>query len=666
MNIITRIKNGVKGFRSSTLANPSSTLLDYFGGGETYTGKKISATSALQISAVWSSVQVIASDMAKLPFSIYKKTDTGRVSIPDHNLTNALSHFPNSEMSAIDFTSTMMLHLLLRGNAYAQIIRSNDQKVLELYPISPDNVVVKRVDGELMYVINTGSKIVSLPSKDVFHLRGALSQDGVTGLSVISYGKQSMGFAAGIEEYGARLFGNSCKIGNTFSSEVNLSKEAYANFITEMKKIHEGSSNAHRDIILPVGITKQPAAYVAPNDAQFLETRKFTIEEIGRLFRVPPHKISSMEHSTFSNIEHQSLEFVQDCLLTWIIKWEQQIYRSLLSDEEKKQGFYGKYNVNAILRGDVKTRTDHYRTMFNLGVYSINEIRKFEEKNPITEDYGDKRFIQLNMSTVDNIANPVESAVRSENPDQETRSINETRSFTARLRLRKRYKPIIKNEMTRIINKEVAELSAGLEKHLTRRGKTDYKGFIKTFYKTHKAFIVKTLGPVISSYAGAVAEEAADEVNGEPPSQEELDVMTAQYIDDIATERVSTGEGQLLALLDDPENAENLDEVINERLDGWGETEAEKLAQRNATEGEARISRLVWVVLGWTGFRWVTHGDNCPICETLSGKIVGVNGSFTSGNIPNGKGGTFKTYGKDILQPPLHGGCACSLSPTRL
>ena len=371
--------------------------------GSSTAGKNVTERSAMQMTAVYSCVRILAEAVAGLPLHLYRyKEDNGKEKAIDHTLYHLLHDEPNPEMSSFVFRETLMTHLLLWGNAYAQIIRNGKGEVIALYPLIPNRMTVNRDEnGQLYYeyssasddINSNSSRTVVLMSRDVLHIPG-LGFDGLVGYSPIAMAKNAIGMAIACEEYGAKFFANGAAPSGVLE---------HPGTIKDPKKVREawqsqfgGSSNAGRVAVLEEGMKYTPIS-ISPEQAQFLETRKFQINEIARIFRIPPHMVGDLEKSSFSNIEQQSLEFVKYTLDPWVIRWEQSLMRALLSNDEKKEYFI-KFNLEGLLRGDYESRMKGYSIGRQNGWMSANDIRELENLDRISrEDGGDLYLVNGNM-----------------------------------------------------------------------------------------------------------------------------------------------------------------------------------------------------------------------------------------------------------------------------
>ncbi len=366
---------------------PGSTYSFFFG--STTSGKTVNERTALQTTAVYACVRILAETIASLPLHTFRYTDRGKEKALDHPLYYLLHNEPNSEMTSFVFRETLMSHLLLWGNAYAQIIRDGRGQILSLYPLLPDKMTVDRAaSGDIIYQYRTDRGVYLLRREEVLHVPG-LGFDGLIGYSPIAMAKNAIGMAIATEEYGASFFANGANPGGVLE---------HPGVVKDPKRVREswnavyqGSSNAHRVAVLEEGMKFQ-AIGIPPEQAQFLETRKFQINEIARIFRVPPHMLADLEKSSFSNIEQQSLEFVKYTLDPWVIRWEMAIQKALFLPSEKKQ-YFVKFNLDGLLRGDYQSRMTGYATGRQNGWLSSNDIRELENMNPIPPELGGDLYL---------------------------------------------------------------------------------------------------------------------------------------------------------------------------------------------------------------------------------------------------------------------------------
>ena len=360
--------------------------------GRSNAGKRVTDRTALQHIAVYACVRVLSEAIAQLPLHVYKYNENGKERVPQHPLYFLLHDQPNPEMTSFVFRETLMSHLLIYGNAYAQIIRNGRGDVLGLYPLMPDKMKVDRDEkNRLIYIYSRYDEAnpnlkeqgdIVLYADEVLHIPG-LGYDGLVGYSPIALAKNAIGISIACEDYGASFFGNNANPSGVLE---------HPGVIKNPDKLRDawhrayGGRNAHKVAVLEEGVKFTPIS-IPNNEAQFLETRKFQIEEIARMYRVPLHMIGDLDHATFSNVEHLSLDFVKYSLDPWIVRWEQGLQKALLSDSEKGQYFI-KFNVDGLLRGDYASRMQGYSIGIQNGFLCPNDVRELEDMNLIPEEKG--------------------------------------------------------------------------------------------------------------------------------------------------------------------------------------------------------------------------------------------------------------------------------------
>ena len=367
--------------------------------GRTTSGKPVNERTAMQTTAVYACVRILVEAVASLPLHVYEyQDDGGKKLVHDHPLYYLLHDEPNPEMTSFVFRETLMSHLLIWGNAYAQIIRDGAGRVLGLYPLLPDKMGVQRDDrGNIYYVYSRNCDEnpmfkeygdIRLKAEDVLHIPG-LGFDGLIGYSPIAMAKNAVGMTLACEEYGASFFANGANPGGVLEHPGVLKDPSKVR--ESWNSVYRGVNNAHKIAVLEEGMKYQQIG-IPPEEAQFLETRKFQINEIARLYRIPPHMVGDLDKSSFSNIEQQSLEFVKYTLDPWVIRWEQSLQRSLLLPGEKGKYFI-KLNVDGLLRGDYQSRMNGYAVGRQNGWFSANDIREMENMNPIPDEQGGNLYL---------------------------------------------------------------------------------------------------------------------------------------------------------------------------------------------------------------------------------------------------------------------------------
>lgn len=435
------------------------------------TGLGISADSALRASAVWACTRLIAEAVSSLPLVLHRRrADGGRERAIDHPLYSVLYDEPNPWQTTFTWLEQMTSHALLRGAGYSQIVPGSRGAVTELRPLNPDLVKPELVGGNtLRYRYRAPSGEQVLNGEDVFHLPG-LTLDGVNNISVIGYARETIGLAIATEQYGARLFGQGARPSGILKHPGKLSKEARANLRASWQENYGGLAKSHGTAVLEEG-TEFQSISMTSEDAQFLQTREFVAEDIARWFRVPPHMIGLTSKATSwgTGIEQMSIGFVIYTLMPWIRRWEQAIARQLIRRRERQE-LFAQFLVNALLRGDTLSRFQAYSTGRQWGWYSANDVRRFEDENPI--ENGDIYLTPSNMTEAG--TGPMPPAP--------------PRSPTQRAKLGDL---LLRDTAARMVRREVSTITQ-IAKH-TASDVDGWRQQIGAFYDEHRGFIMQTL-----------------------------------------------------------------------------------------------------------------------------------------------------------------------------
>jgi HK97 family phage portal protein len=389
-------------FQNSTLTNPEKWVVDFFGGGsQSNSGVRVNEETAMRVTAYLAAVKIISETVGSLPLFVYRKLESGgKERAPNHPLYNVLHDISNSEMTAFQMRETLQGHACSWGNGYAEIERDNGGRVIGLYPLLPDRTFPERdqMTKKITYrtLLPNGEQI-KLPFENVFHLPG-FGFDGLIGYNPVVLAKEAIGMSMATEEFGARFFGQGANSSGIVEYPKSLSPEALKNFKKDVNIKYEGLGNAHRLMVLEEGL-KYHQVTIPPEAAQFLETRKFQIAEIARIFRVPLHMLAEMDKATFSNIEHQAIEFVVHTIRPWLVRWEQQIKLKLLTASERRNGFFAEHLIDGLLRGDYKSRQEGLAIQRQNGIINADEWRSIENQNPQENGQGKTYLVNGNMIT---------------------------------------------------------------------------------------------------------------------------------------------------------------------------------------------------------------------------------------------------------------------------
>ena len=366
----------------------------------------VSPSTALTFSAVWAAMRLLSESISSLPIGVYKKDKNGDKIEQNNELSYLLKYQPNTYQNKIGFLEKVMMDLLCNGNSFVRIVRNNIGRPLELLPLNFNDVDVYFKENKLFY--SSAQLKSTYGAEDILHFKlitdvntaaGNSNQDGILGMSPITQCKNAIGWSMDVEEYSRTFFKNGGKLSGVLKTSRSLSEQAIDRLRNSFNNNYSNLSGANQTAVLEEGLEFQPIT-IPPDQAQFLASREFGISEIARIFNVPPHLLKDLTKSSFNNIEMQSQEFVTYSLMPYLNKIELEMNTKLFRKTNIGKE-YIKFNTNALLRGNIKDRSDFYRTMLNIGVMSINEIRQKEDLNSIKD--GEKHFIPLNMTTLENL-----------------------------------------------------------------------------------------------------------------------------------------------------------------------------------------------------------------------------------------------------------------------
>lgn len=669
MSLFGRLINKRRITATTDLARPDAWLSKMLGGSiRTKTGVSVNEENALKYSAVFACVRVISEGVATLPFPIYQKLERGKEKARNHPLYDMLQIKPNPEMTAFSFRETMQMHLLLWGNAYAEIEFSKAGKPLNLWLLTPNRTKRVRDDqGRTRYRVTLPNGSEKLLYKEqVLHISGP-SLNGIDGLSPIGYNREAIGLGMATEEFGSRFFLNGTNMGAVVEHPGTLSDSAEKHLKGSLQEKYEGLGNAHRLLLLEEGM-KLHKIGIPPNDAQFLETRKFQTREIARFYNVRPHMIGDLENATFSNIEHQGIEHVVHTLTPWLRRWEQEVNTKVVTDK----GFFAEFVVDALLRGDIKSRYEAYAIGKQWGFLNTDMIMENENMNPLPDNLGQMFYVPMNMVPAEQAQAKSESDQFQERSDRSRPVQNRKRHSPVQMRsaqLKNRtadsFKPMFRDAEKRIVGKEVKEIKRALKKHLNERSESSFRSWLESYYREFPGYIREQMEPVIHTLAAQIQSVVEEELGQEIESTSELSTFVRNYVDAFTARYIGSSQAQLKALMRDSE-AELTGEIadeLEERLDEWEEKRPDKIAMRETVQASNALAKTFYIFAGVASLRWVTMGSKtCSLCEELDGEVVGIEKYFIERDESlEGEDGNEITVQKPCGHAPLHDGCQCQI-----
>lgn len=472
MNKFFRVVAGIYNAIKTGGGNPQSPqywLQKLFGKNVTLTGIEIDEDTALKYSAVWAAVNIISGAVGFLPIIAYRRLEKGKERLTKHPVARLMHSRPNPYMDALTFKEVLQAHALLWGNGYAEIERDGAGRPIALWPLLPNKTEPKIVDKILVYKVYQPDKTVTLPYDNVLHIKG-LGFDGLKGYSVIQYAAENMALGLAAEKNAAAFFGNDSSPTGILTTDDPLKKETKEVVEKDWEEKHKGLDKRYRIAVLHSGL-KWMQIGISAKDSQLIESRQFSVNDIARWFTIPPHMLADLERATFSNIEHQGLEFVTWTLAKWLKRWELECSYKLFSTAEQDDTFL-EFLVDALLRGDTKTRSESYRIALggnnNPAYMTVNEVR--EKENLAAVPGGDELF-RPNYG----------------------KSNGNNNKFAA----------LLNTAWQRIMHKEINAVRRASKKP------EQFMEWVDGFYTKHKDFVVAILKPIYVAKHGSDAEAIA-------------------------------------------------------------------------------------------------------------------------------------------------------------
>lgn len=613
------------------------------------------------ITATFACLKILADGVAALPLHLYRrKSGDTRELATKHPLYRLLHSRPNPKMSAFRFRNVGQYHLASWGNSYCQIMRNGRGQIAQLWPMLPSKMNIQKDDEQNPIYIYDGKPI---DADKILHIPG-FGFDGVEGLSVIKLHAVSMGLADILEQFGVYYFEQGTHIGSTFKHPGRLSDKAFDRLQKSLDK-KTGWGKSHKRLILEEGMEFAKTT-IPPNDSQFIESRKFQTEEIARIFRIPPHMIQMLDKATFSNITQQSLDFVQNTLQPWLVLWEQELNRALLTEEEQEE-YYFEHAVEGRLRGDTETRYKAYMTGRQWGWLSVNDIRRFENMNPIPG--GDVYLTPLNMIPSDQIttfyAKRMSPKTRTVKPAQiEYRDVSA--QVTTRDAIVDRFAPLIDAEIQRVINRQGIAIKRQVKKMVRDDTLSEFLTWLDKYYIEFEPIIARDVGPILMAMIELVLVETLKELNSEDDEISDEDIgRINKYVANYSNRHIGKSKADLVKAFDEAfqESTESAQAAVEATLDHWVDVRAETETANETVRGSSFAAQAAIFAMGLRAI-WRTRGKSCPYCNTLDGKGIGGFNEHFAGDgdiiLVDGEG-ELKVNGLK-RHPPLHRGCDCVIT----
>ena len=620
-------------------------------------GVAVTPESAMTSSAVFACVRILSETLASLPLITYERLrEGGRKRATNFYLYTLLHDEPNKWMTSFEFRETVQGHLALWGNAYCQVDYDESGRIVSIFPLRPDRMKdIKIENGVKMYQYQLPSgEYTWIGGERIWHLKAF--GDGLFGYSPVQLMRNAIGLSLAMEKFGAKFFGNGARPGGVLEHPGKLGDEAQRRLRSSWSEMHQGLDNSHKVAILEEGL-KWHEVGIPPEDAQYLEGRKFQGTEIARIYRVPPHMIADLDKATFSNIEHQSQEFLNYTMLPWTTRWEQSIRKYLLLPQEQKR-YYAEFLVDGLLRGDITARTSYYATGRNWGWLSVNDIREKENMNPV--DGGDVYLQPLNMI-------PAGSEENNDAPQRAQRSLSiesgreerTQRSVNGRRRIMLAQRSVMEELMARLYRREIVDIRPVAKRMLPMGMAAEFSAWLSKFYEEHRTFTVDKATKTFRAYMRMIVGEAQEET-GQPLADERFEGFVDAYTESFSDREAAQSEVRVRKAIaqEDPLAA------LEEEFEDWETVRAGRSGGGEIVQQANAISKLAYLAAGVQTLRWVSSGQSCPYCDSLDGMTIGINQSFLV------KGESFQPEGAeaplqtsvDMSHPPAHEGCDCMIA----
>lgn len=654
----------------------------------TSSGVTVSERNGARQATAFACINILSRDMAALPLKMYeRKPNGGRAEVTEHDLAVWLRR-PNDYMTPMQYRQAVWVSVLTTGNDYSRILR-NPGNEYQARPLPPAAIEPVLRGGRKFYELRQeNGQTITLRPEQVLHTFGYPDRDGLMGVSPIRHCMETFGRAIAVGEYGAAYFRSPVpKV--VFKAEAGFDDDAAKeSFLAAWKEKFSGKKGLTTAAVMPPGLAIDQIVKIPNEEAQFIETQKFGKEEIAQIYLVPLHRLNALDRATFSNIEHQSLEYVQYTLLPWLTAYEQAIEKQFLNPLEQER-FFVRHIVDGLLRGDHEARMKGHATSVQFGIYTINERRALENLPAIPG--GDDAIVPLNLVKLKDLDAPEPVDEPNDDPpddeepvsdseqddDERSRKLNlrngisaaEFRAASNRRVLAQRFVPRLRSEFERLDKEETDAVRRRVDTLLRSEVRTvdEFTEWVRSYFATREEQVTRAIMPLLSELSAQTRTAALEEV--EDGEAEISDAFVAGIAAYTAARWTGSAAAQLTGVAseamiegDDPADA------VRWRLDEWnnggqGGTRAQKQARRTSFTTVGAIATAVFNAIG-LGVRWVTFGKNCPYCDSLSGKRVAPGQSFVPiGDFqPDGADRPLRIRGPR-KHPPIHGGCDCMVAP---
>lgn len=656
---------------------------DIYAEGPTASGALVSEQSAMRISAVYACVKIVAWTLASLPLPTYRRMQPrGKERAYEHSNYLLLHDRPNPEQTSFEWRALMSAYQNLWGLGLSEI--EYDRRTgapAALWPIPPWRVEVMRSSGAAQrffrVTLPDGGK-QNLAPQQVLEFR-ALSTHPDHVMSPVAVHRETIGLSAAMKKFGARTFGQGTNPAGIVTTDQQLKEETINSLRDYLAENYAGLSRSHRLMMLHGGL-KFDRVGLPPEDAQYLESQKFGIAEIARIYNVPLHLLQEHQSSTTwgSGLEELNQGFVTFTLRPYLVQWEQELKRKLFYNPAD-QDYFAEFLVDGLLRGNQKDRTEAYQKRFMMASLSPNDIRELENENPY--EGGDEYYVPVNMVPVSLALSEAEQKeIEGTEPaarGEKLKEIRARRSASSRFNIAASYKQVIGDAAGRVIRREEADVMRKARRVFGERSAEQAQYFtdwLSEFYEKHLEYLQKQMAPPFSALAQAIDQAASEEIGleyeGRALSREhrqhkaQVDDFVNEYLAAYSVRHAGSSRGQLRQVVNQAvEAGEDPVEALQTRFDEWGEKRPAQIADRENTQLSNAVAMTVFAIGGVLRKRWVALGTNtCPLCEELDGRVVGIKQPFLAANdrLEAENAQPIELY-RPTLHPQLHKGCVCQI-----
>jgi len=634
-------------------------------GGGSSAGISVTPGSALTSSAVFACVRILAETIASLPLIVYERKGKGRDRAVNFYLYPVLHDNPNEYMTSFELRETLQGHLALWGNAFSQLDYDAAGRITSIFPLRPDRMREIRLEnGQKYYHYQLpNGQFIWLSDDKVWHLKAF--GDGIWGYSPVELLRNAIGLNMALEKFGSKFFGNGARPGGVLEHPGTLGENAQKSLRASWNEMHAGLDNSHKVAILEEGM-KWHDIGIPPEDAQFLETRKFQLNEISRIYRIPPHMIADLEKATFSNIEQQDLEFVKYTMFPWLKRWEQSIHTNLLMERERKK-YYVEFLVDGLLRGDNASRSNFYATAKQWGWMSTNEIREKENMNPV--EGGDVYLVPMNMIPATDVG--IQQAPNQQEGSQvqeQKRQANTDKKEVAlrRLNIARSYKRVLNDAAERSLKRQVVDIKQASDKYLKRNDVDGFNAWLNQYYEDMPDVIKKVWEPAFRGLGEAINAAAASEVHGPVGMTPGLEECLQYHLDRAVARDILVSKNLIDTIMTNSVPKAD-SRILNDAIGEWVNDRAPAFASWESTRISGLMTKATYFYNDVRDLQWIQLDEN-PFCATLNSNVISMGQSCRGTHfvtkddeIQAIRSGKILRPSWNVATPPLFLGCECQI-----